>query len=123
MVVIEFHANHVSTESSAGGDYYQAAFTVEQDADELDIDGAYLVIQRDFEMPNDDTCYVETHDPRYRGHFRLRRIELTPGKLAIHLDRPIDNLICVTFRLATSEFEEASRVIKIISGEIEPDPE
>jgi hypothetical protein len=43
--------------------------------------------------------------------------------LAIELDRPINNLILVTFRLATSEFEEVSRVIKIISGEIEPDAE
>ena len=123
MVTVEFHANRIFTESSGGGDYYQAAFTVEQRADELDSDGPYLVIQRDFEMPHDDTCYVETHDARFCGHFRLRRIELTPGKLAIELDRPIDNLICVTFRLAASEFEEASRVIKIISGEIEPDPE
>lgn len=119
---MEFHANYVSTGSSVGGDYYQASFMVEEDTDELDSDSPYLLIQRDFEM-SDGSCYVETHDERYRGHFVLRRIEFTPGKLAIELDRLIDNLICVTFRLRTSEFEKASHVIKIISGEIEPDPE
>jgi hypothetical protein len=120
--IMEFHANYVSTGSSVGGDYYQASFTLEEDSDELDSDSPYLLIQRSFEM-SDGSCYVETHDERYRGHFFLRRIEFTPARLAIELDRPIDNLICVTFRLGALEFEQASHVIKIISGEIEPDPE
>src|SRR5262245_18419103 len=120
---MKFHTNDVSTERSVGGDYYQAALTVEEGADELDCDGQYLVIQRDLEMLHDDSCYLATHDERYCGHFRLRRIEFAPERLAIELDRPLDNLNCVTFRLATSEFEEASHVIKIISGEIEPDSE
>jgi hypothetical protein len=120
---LEFHANYISTGISVGGDYYQATFTVEEDTDELDSNSPYLLIQRDFEKPYDGSCYVETHDERYRGHFLLRRIEFTPGKLAIELDRPINNLIRVTFRMATSEFEIASHVIKIISGEIEPDAE
>ena len=120
---MQFHANYVSTGNSVGGDYYQATFTAEEDTDDLDSNGPYLLIQRDFEMPCDDSCYVETHDEKYRGHFLLRRIQFTPEKLAIELDRATDNLICVTFSLAISKFEEASHVIKIISGEIEPDPE
>ena len=93
--IMEFHANYVSTGVSVGGDYYRATFTVEEDTDELDSDSPYLLIQSDFEMPYDGSCYVETHDERYRGHFLLRRIEFTPGKLEIELDRPINNLICV----------------------------
>ena len=119
--IMEFHAKCVSTSISVGGDYYQVMFAAEEDTD--DMDSPYLVIQRDFEMPDDDSCYVETHDERYRGHFILRRIEFTAEKLVIELDRPMNNLIGVTFSLATSEFEEASQVIKIISGEIEPEPE
>jgi hypothetical protein len=42
---------------------------------------------------SDGSCYVETHDES------------------------------VTLRLGALEFEQASHVIKIISGEIEPDPE
>ena len=118
---MEFHAKCVSTSISVGGDYYQVMFAAEEDTD--DMDSPYLVIQRDFEMPDDDSCYVETHDERYRGHFILRRIEFTAEKLVIELDRPMNNLIGVTFSLATSEFKEASQVIKIISGEIEPEPE
>jgi hypothetical protein len=56
------------------------------------------------------------------NRFTLGQNEPTE-KLVIELDRPMNNLIGVTFSLATSEFEEASQVIKIISGEIEPEPE
>jgi hypothetical protein len=66
------------------------------------------------------TCYVETHDEKYIGHFLLRRVEFTPEGLSIELDRPNDNLISVTFSIAISHFEEARQVVRVISGEIEP---
>lgn len=120
---MEFHAKYVSTGSAVGGDYYQAIFKAEEDTDDLDAKSPHLLIQRDFEMSYDRKCYIETHDERYCGHFPLRRIEFTPEKLAIELDRPKDNVIYVSCRLTPSEFEVASHVMKIISGEIEPDPE
>ena len=115
---MHFHANYVSTSVSGDGDYYQATFEAEQDTD--DPDSPYLLIQRQFEDPDDDLCYVETHDEKYRGHFLLRRVDFTPQKLSIELYRPRDNLISVTFTMAATQFGEASPVVKIISGEIEP---
>jgi hypothetical protein len=112
---VRFHANYVST--SVSGDYYQAMFAAEQDSD--GVDGPYLLIQRQFEDPDDDWCYIETHDKNYIGHFHLRRVEFTPQNLSIEFDRPADNLVSVTFAMAASDFEEASRVVKIIGGEIE----
>ena len=112
--MIQFHANHVS--ASAEGDYYSVMFEKEAD----DLDRPYLVIQGQLEDPEHETCYVETHDPNYRGHFHVRRIKLTAQRLSVQLDRPKDNLITVTFLLALQEFQAASRIIKIISGEIEP---
>ena len=53
-------------------------------------------------------------------NFYLRRVDFTPQKLSIELDRPRDNLVSVTFAMAATEFAEASEVVKIISGEIEP---
>ena len=63
---------------------------------------------------------IEMHDEKYCGHFLLRRVDFTPQKLSIELDRPKDNLVSVTFAMAATEFAEASQVVKIISGEIEP---
>jgi len=50
----------------------------------------------------------------------LRRVDFAQEKLSIEIDRPRDNLISVTFAMAATEFAEASQVIKVISGEIEP---
>ena len=81
---------------------------------------ALILIQRQFEDQDDNQCYIEMHDKKYCGHFLLRRMDFTPQKLSIELDRPRDNLLSVTFAMAATEFAEASQVVKIISGEIEP---
>src|SRR5262249_51837272 len=112
--MIQFHAKHVS--ASAEGDYYSVTFEEKLE----DLERPYLVLQRQFEDEEEDTCHIETHDPEYCGHFHVRRIELTAQSLLVDLDRPKDNLISVTFSLAPRQFQAASRVIKIISGEIEP---
>ena len=61
------------------GDYYQATFEAEQDTD--DPESPYLLIQRQIEDPDDDRCYIETHDENYRGHFLLRRVDFTPAEV------------------------------------------
>ena len=79
----------------------------------------YLLIQRQFEDPDDHLCYIETHDKKYCGHFLLRRVDFTSQKLSIEIERPRDNFVSVTFAMVATEFAEASQVVKIISGEIE----
>jgi hypothetical protein len=80
---MRFHANYVST--SADGDYYTATFA-EEDAD--DPDRPHLIIQRQFEDPEDATCYIETHDRKYIGHFLVRRVEFTPDSFVVAPERP-----------------------------------
>ena len=87
---MQFHVNHVST-STFAGDYYQAMFEADKEAD--DPHSPYLLIQRQFEDPDDHLCYLETHDEKYIGHFFLRRVEITLHGLSIELDRPNDNLL------------------------------
>src|SRR5205814_9523809 len=115
---MQFHANYVSTSVSGDGDYHQAMFEAEQDTD--DLDSPYLLIQRQFEDPDDNWCYIETHDEKYCGHLQLRHVDFTPQKLTIELDRPMDNLVSVTFAMAATELAEASQVGKSNSGEIDP---
>ena len=106
---MHFHANYVS---------YQVTAQTERGTD--DPDSPYLLIQRQFEDQDDNLCYFETHDEKYRGHFLLRRLDFTPQNLSIELDRPRNNLVSVTFAMSAAEFAEASQMVKIISGEIEP---
>src|ERR1700738_2095641 len=109
------HGKHAST--SISGDYYQATFEAEEDTN--DPDSPYLLMQRQFETSDGGRCYIETHDEKYIGHFLLRRVEFKPERLSIGFDRPSDNLFSVTLSMAVSDFEEASQVIKIISGEVD----
>ena len=113
---MRFHANHVST--SVAGDYYQAMFEASEDSTAPD--SPYLLIQRQFEMPDGGECYIETHDEEYIGHFRIRRIDFRPDSISIAIGRSKNNTIDVSFSMTTSAFEEASQIVKIISGEIEP---
>jgi hypothetical protein len=82
---MQFHANYVSTSVFGDGDYYQATLEAEQDTN--DPGSPYLLIQRQFEDPDDHLCYIEPHDEKYCGHFQLRRIDFMPQKLSIELDR------------------------------------
>jgi hypothetical protein len=71
---------------------------------------------------SDGSCHVETHDEGYRRHFSAQN-RVHASDVGNRVRPPIDNLFCVTFHLGALEFEQASHVIKIISGEIEPEPE
>lgn len=92
-------------------------FEVSEDTGNFD--SRYLLIQRQFEDEDDGLCYIETHEEKYTGHFRLRRIDFSPSRVLVEIDRPRDNVVEVTFAMAASEFEQAARVVDIISGATE----
>jgi hypothetical protein len=77
------------------------------------------LIYRPCERPDGGRCSIETHDEKYTGHFRLRRIEFAPDKILIEIERLREHVVHVTFRLAAADFEAARRVVNVISGEIE----
>ena len=112
---MKFYANYVST--SASGDYYQALF--EEEKESAQPDSSYLLIQRQFEIPDNGKCYIETHDGGYIGHFRLAHIDFKTYGIYIELDRPDHRNIHVEFSLPTIEFEKALPVLNILSGEVD----
>ena len=112
---MQFHANQVS--ASADGDYCQVMFEATEDA--IDPERPYLLIQRQFEESDDGRCYFEMHDEMYIGHFRVRRIEFSPTRIFVEIDRPKANVVEVTFAIGSSEFERVAQVVDIISGAIE----
>ncbi|MSQ51524.1 MAG: hypothetical protein EXR28_06515 [Betaproteobacteria bacterium] len=109
---MKFHASDVST--CVAGDYYQAMFELQRDADSAD--SPYLLIQRQFEMPDAGRCCIETPDKNYIGHFRLRRLEFSSSRILVEISRPKNNQIEVTFAITPIEFEQASEVIATIRG-------
>jgi hypothetical protein len=64
---MRFHAQRVS--ASAAGDYFQLSLgpeeSDEKESDPYEVTGPYLLVQRQFEMPDRGRCYLETHDEGY----------------------------------------------------------
>ena len=77
---------------SEAGDYFQVSFETEHDDD-----GAYVIVQRQFEDPDDNLCYIETHDKNYIGHFRIVSANLGRNQFSLQLQRDKLTRIEVTF--------------------------
>lgn len=121
---MRFHAPSVS--ASANGDYYQLWLgpeeSDEEEADPYEVKGPYLIVQRQFEMPDHGRCYIEMHDEAYIGHFPLRLMELSPTRLAFEIVRKINNRVEVSYALNPSEFEEMQRIAETIFGLKDQEP-
>ena len=121
---MQFHAPDVS--ATASGDYFQLSLgqeeSAEAEADPYEVSGPYLLVQRQFEMFDHGQCYIETHDERYIGHFRLKLAKLTRTRLAFDIARNTNNHVEVSFALNASEFEEVKRIAEIVFGLREPGP-
>ena len=102
----KLHAKCVSA-SASGGEYFQVLFEREQDGDR-----AYFLIQRQFEIPDDGTCYVETHIPEACGHFRIRFAELDRNRFRIEL--PGKKEWDITFETDDDNYEKVKSILGAI---------
>ena len=120
---MRFHATSVS--GSISGDYYQLSLGLteagHEQTDSYDVAGPYLIVQRQFEMPDDEQCYVETHDENYIGHFQLRLTEFNSTHLSFEIARESNRNVEVSFALDALEFERALRIAEVIFGLREPE--
>ena len=99
------------------GDYYQVSFD-DDDSDD-DYAGPYLLLQRQFEDPDGGICYVETHDERYCGHFRLKGARLTCSSFVFELRRKQSAVIEVRFSTTRATFKELFRILQIMIPNLE----
>jgi hypothetical protein len=90
--------------------YYQVSLETEDPGDDvtdpLGLDSPYLIVQR--------RCYVETHDHRYVGHYRLKLIDFGPTQLVVAIERNSNTHVEVTYVLDAVEFNEVQRIVNII---------
>jgi hypothetical protein len=108
----EWDCEHVS--ASEAGDYFQVMFAKAPASDE-----EYLLIQRQFESPDNGKCYVETDDPAFCGHYRIVAAQLSRNRFLISLaDAPLKNVV-VSFNATESDYAEAKRVLLIMAPELE----
>ena len=93
---MRMHSGCVS--ASQDGDYYQVLFEEkDEDSEQGSLGGEYLLIQRQFEMPDGSRIYVESHDQDFIGHFKVVKATLNSKCLCLTLSRKTSAAIEVTF--------------------------
>jgi len=108
----ELHCEYVS--ASDDGDHFQVIFELTQTSEE-----GYLVVQRQFELPDGGECYVETDDPEFSGHFRIRNARLTNKLFQIEFGSRPARKIKVSFEVTDSAYAEAKRILQIMIPDLE----
>ena len=106
------------------GDYYQVLF----DSDDRDGESVnpcdqpepYLMLQKQFEFVDDGTCYIESDDEEYIGHFKIKLLEFGATSLKFEIARHDHNRVEVSFDMTEAELEEARPFVEIIFGLREP---
>jgi len=109
-----------SVSVSVAGDYFQVMF---DDDSEDEGDGApdapYVLIQRQFEMPDGGRIYIETHDENYIGHFAVTRSVLGPKGLSLQLRRKRAAELEVTFNTSERDYTALKKALQTMIPSIE----
>lgn len=109
--MLTFFAHHAS--ASEAGDYFQVLFEERED----DYGAPYLLIQRQFEDEDDESCYVESHDLELVGHFDVLSARLDRRRLLLSVNQEL--VADVVFDVTEPEFRELERILRIIIPELE----
>jgi hypothetical protein len=81
---------------------------------ELDGAEAYVLIQRQFELPDGGLCYVESHDKDYIGHFKVTHAELGRNRLFLKLARRTAAELEVVFNTTDQNWRQVARIMRIM---------
>jgi hypothetical protein len=84
-----------------------------------DSEVGYLVVQRQFESPDGLECYVETDDPEFSGHFRVRNARLTNKQFQFEFGSGPPRRIKVSFEVTESAYADAKRILQIMIPDLE----
>ena len=83
-----------------------------------DSDAGYVLVQRQFEFPDPEECYVESDDREFSGHFRIQRANLSRDRFRIAFGRNPVREIAVSFDAKDSVYTEVKRVLQIMIPEL-----
>ena len=103
----EFSFPYVSAEGS--GEYFQVLF-----AEAGDSERAWFLIQRQFESCDGGLFYVESHDARLCGHFKVRRAELGREIFRLEVAREPSETVQIRFQTGVTRYNRLKRILRIM---------
>jgi len=101
--------------ASEAGDYYQVLFDDDEDGES--IDEQYVVIQRQFEFPDDGSYYLESDDSRLCGHFKVRAASLSSEFLSIEFLAE-EKWTTLRVRYTVAQDRELERIVRIMFEDV-----
>ena len=84
-----------------------------EDSEDND-DGPYFLIQRQFESYDGGLVYVESHEERLCGHFKIRRAELGRNMFRLELAREQAETVQVRFQADDVRYNDLRRFLRIM---------
>lgn len=110
--MIEFHAKEVSySEDLEGREYFQVLF---QEQDEPG--GKYVLLQRQFEIPDGGISYFECDEIERSGSHVIRKAKLSRKRFEIEVPGESGGKWVVEFEIEDRRYEELQEVLRIILG-------
>jgi hypothetical protein len=110
--MIAFQAQDVSySEDLEGREYFQVLFK-EQDAP----GGKYVLLQRQFEIPDGGLCYFECDEIERSGSHVIRKAKLSRERLEIEIPGEGGGKWVVGFRIENRRYTALKEVLQIILG-------
>ncbi|MBD3386299.1 hypothetical protein GF407_15420 [candidate division KSB1 bacterium] len=110
---MKLSAQYVSADEAA--DIFQVIFAKNRDSDK-----DYLLIQRQFELPDDNRCYYEDgNNFENTGHYYVKKAFLRRNSLSIEIYRREDNKIFIEFQLSDHKFKRVRKFLQILIPNLE----
>lgn len=103
----EFSFPYVSAEGS--GDYFQVSFKSNADSE-----AAYFLIQRQFESDDGGLFYVESHDKRLFGHFKVGWAALGRDVFRLEVACEPPDTVQIRFHADVTRYNRLRRILKIM---------
>lgn len=114
--MLKLHPSHAS--ASEAGDYFQVMFEEQADAE----GSRYLLIQRQFEFPDEECCAIETEQPDVCGHFQIQRAVLERARFQVWWSGGSKSKADVTFEADDESYADVRRIMRIMIPQIEVRP-
>lgn len=101
----EFSFPYVSAEGS--GEYFQVCFGETEDSED-----AYFLIQRQFESYDGGLFYVESHDKRLCGHFKVSRALLRRDIFRLEVACEPSETVQIRFQTSVTRYNRLKRILR-----------
>lgn len=103
----------ITADAAEAGDFFQIEFRGTGDEGSY----PYLLIQRQFELPDDGKCYFECRPPEDGGHFRVQTACLDRNQFRVSFGKDGREAI-VVLNGKIDDYTEFCRILQVVIPEI-----